>query len=82
MLAQVVRCRDEAAKHYQDALSLANERGMRPLKAHCHLGLGQLYVGNAKHREPDEHLSQAAKLFREMDMRLWLNATEEAQRNL
>jgi tetratricopeptide (TPR) repeat protein len=28
--------------HYRQALSLAEPRGMRPLVAHCHLGLGKL----------------------------------------
>jgi putative tryptophan/tyrosine transport system substrate-binding protein len=29
--------------HYRQALALAQPRGMRPLGAHCHLGLGKLY---------------------------------------
>ena len=29
--------------HYRQALALAEPRGMRPLVAHCHLGLGKLY---------------------------------------
>jgi tetratricopeptide (TPR) repeat protein len=32
-----------AEAHYQAAMSLAGERGMRPLLAHCHLGLGEAY---------------------------------------
>jgi len=28
---------------YREALALAEPRGMRPLVAHCHLGLGELY---------------------------------------
>jgi hypothetical protein len=34
---------DEAASHAREALALAGELGMRPLVAHCHLGLGKLY---------------------------------------
>ena len=30
----------QAEAHYQQALALAEELGMRPLQAHCHLGLG------------------------------------------
>ena len=30
------------AEHYATSLSLAKELGMRPLVAHCHLGLGNL----------------------------------------
>ena len=35
---------DLAAAHYQEALALADELGMRPLVAHCHRGLGTLYA--------------------------------------
>ncbi len=34
---------EQAEASYQQALTLANELGMRPLLAHCHLGLGTLY---------------------------------------
>ena len=33
---------EPAAGHYREALALADELGMRPLQAHCHLGLGTL----------------------------------------
>src|SRR6266446_9810595 len=33
---------EPAAGHYRQALALAEELGMRPLQAHCHLGLGTL----------------------------------------
>ena len=36
--------REQAADSYQQALALAEELGMRPLEAHCHRGLGQLYA--------------------------------------
>ena len=32
-----------AAAHYGAAMTLASELEMRPLVAHCHLGLGKLY---------------------------------------
>src|SRR5215470_4775816 len=37
-----------AEDHYHDAQTLAEERGMRPLVAHCHLGLGKLYRRTGK----------------------------------
>jgi hypothetical protein len=49
---------------------------MRPLVAHCHLGLGKLYRRTGKGQEAQEHLTTAATMFREMDMRFWL---EQAQ---
>ena len=34
---------DRAEEGYRKALALAEQLGMRPLQAHCHLGLGRLY---------------------------------------
>jgi class 3 adenylate cyclase/tetratricopeptide (TPR) repeat protein len=36
----------QAEARYQEALTLAEALGMRPLQAHCHLGLGILYAKN------------------------------------
>ncbi len=49
---------------------------MRPLAAHCHLGLGTLYRRTGKARESQEHLATAAALYRNMDMRFWLERAE------
>jgi hypothetical protein len=45
---------------------------MRPLIAHCHHGLGQLYRRVGKREPAREHLGTATAMFREMDMRFWL----------
>jgi len=58
--------------HYRQALALAEPRGMRPLVAHCHLGLGKLYRRTGKHEQAHEHLTTATAMYREMDMRFWL----------
>jgi tetratricopeptide (TPR) repeat protein len=34
---------ESAQARYTQALAIAEPRGMRPLVAHCHLGLGKLY---------------------------------------
>jgi class 3 adenylate cyclase/tetratricopeptide (TPR) repeat protein len=65
---------------YQAALSLAGELGMRPLIAHCHLGLGKLCRRTGKQQDAQEHLTTASTLYREMDMRFWLEQAE-ADRN-
>ena len=41
---------------YREALALAEPRGMRPLVAHCHLGLGKLYCRTGDHAKAGEHL--------------------------
>jgi tetratricopeptide (TPR) repeat protein len=57
---------------YRQALTLATELGMRPLVAHCHLGLGKLYRRTGQREQADEHLTMATTMYREMDMRFWL----------
>jgi len=55
---------------------LADELGMRPIVAHCHLGLGKLYARTGKPEQAREHLTTATTMYREMDMRFWLDQTE------
>jgi len=62
--------------HYRQALALAEPRGMRPLIAHCHRGLGKLYWRTGKRQEAQEHLTTATSMYREMDMRFWLEQAE------
>jgi hypothetical protein len=49
---------------------------MRPLVAHCHLGLGKLFRGTDQREEAPAHFATAATMYREMDMRSWLEKTE------
>jgi class 3 adenylate cyclase/tetratricopeptide (TPR) repeat protein len=66
--------------HYRQALALAEPRGMRPLVAHCHLGLGKLYRRTGKRQEAHEHLTTATTMYREMGMTYWLEQAEVEQR--
>ena len=66
----------KAASHYREAMILAEELGMRPLVAHCHLGLGQLARRTGKREEALEHFATASRMYREMDMRLGLSQAE------
>jgi hypothetical protein len=66
----------EAERHYQRAASLAEALGMRPLLAHCHLGLGKVYQAAGKREQAPEHLTTATTLYREMNMRFWLEQPE------
>ena len=61
---------------YRKALALAEPRGMRPLVAHCHLGLGKLYQRTGARGQAREHLTTATTMYREMDMRFWLKQAE------
>ena len=53
---------------YRSALALAEPRGMRPLVAHCHLGLGRLHRRLGHDALAEDCLRIAATMFREMGM--------------
>ena len=71
-----------AGKQYADSLALAEELGMRPLVAHCHLGLGKLYRRIGKRQRAEEHLRLALTMYRAMDMRFWPDQAEAEFREL
>jgi tetratricopeptide (TPR) repeat protein len=68
----------QAAAHYQQALALANELGMRPLQAHCHRDLGTLYRQTGQSEQARAELSMAIEMYRDMEMTFWLPETEAA----
>jgi hypothetical protein len=51
---------------------------MRPLQAHCHLGLGTLYAAIGQRKQAHTELSAAIDLYRAMDMTFWLPQAEAA----
>ena len=65
-----------ARARLEEALALATEQEMRPEVAHCHLGLGKLYRRTGKREQAQEHLTTAVTMYREMDMRFWLEQAE------
>jgi tetratricopeptide (TPR) repeat protein len=65
-----------AQAHYRAAMTLASELGMRPLIAHCHLGLGKLYRQTGKREQVHEPLKTATTMYREMNMPFWLQKAE------
>ena len=71
---------ESAEAHYGQALARADELGMRPLAAHCHLGLGQLYRRMGDRAKAQERLATAATMYREMGMGFWLEKAEGALR--
>ena len=61
---------------YRRGLALAEDLGMRPLVAHCHLGLGKLYLRTDKRMQAQEHLTTATTMYRVMGMTYWLEKVE------
>ena len=72
----------EAEGRYRSALALSAELGMRPLVSHCHLGLGKLSRRAGRGPQAREHLTTAITMYREMDMRFWLEQAEAEMRDL
>jgi len=68
----------QADAHYQQALALADELGMRPLQAHCHRGLGTLYAATGEREQARTALSTAIEMYTSMAMTFWLPETEAA----
>jgi tetratricopeptide (TPR) repeat protein len=73
---------EKAEACYRQAMVLAEELGMRRLVAHCHLGFGKLYGRMGKRQEAAEHLTTATTMYREMDMRFWLEKAETELKEL
>jgi tetratricopeptide (TPR) repeat protein len=63
---------ERAQGHYRNALTLAEPRGMRPVVAHCHFGLGQLARRTGARDQAEAHLTTAIAMYRAMDMPFWL----------
>jgi tetratricopeptide (TPR) repeat protein len=70
--------RDQAEQYYRQALALTHELGMRPLQAHCHLGLGTLCAKTDRPEQARVELSAAVALYRTMEMTFWLPRAEAA----
>jgi tetratricopeptide (TPR) repeat protein len=73
---------ENAEDHYREALALAEPRGMRPLVAHCHFGLGKLRRRRGDREKARRHLTTAMAMYRQMGMTYWLEPTEAELRQL
>ncbi|MGH7358707.1 MAG: hypothetical protein ACREJR_07835 [Candidatus Rokuibacteriota bacterium] len=69
---------EAADGHYRPAMALAHELGMRPLHAHCCLGLGELHRHAGLRTRAREYLTTASAMYREMGMDSWLTRAEAA----
>jgi hypothetical protein len=64
----VSRAREAA---YLSASSLAQRLGMRPVVAHCHLGLGRLCAHTGDSTAAGRELDTALALYRELGIAYW-----------
>lgn len=62
---------EQASWSFRTAMARAGELGLRPLVAHCHLGLGRLYRTLHDEARARSELVAAAEEFRALTMDLW-----------
>jgi hypothetical protein len=67
---------ESGAAQYREALALARLQEMRPVVAHCHLGLGKLYHRIGETERARENFTTATKMYRDMEMGFWLDQGE------
>jgi tetratricopeptide (TPR) repeat protein len=67
-----------ARERFPEALARASGLEMRPLAAHCRAALGRLHLRAGKREDAERYLQEAAALYRELGMTLWLGGAEAA----
>jgi tetratricopeptide (TPR) repeat protein len=73
---------EDAEALYRAANTIGHELKMRPLLAHCNVGLGKLYRRSGDLRPAKEHLNDGVAMMREMEMGLWLERAEAELKEL
>lgn len=71
-----------AEAHYRQALALCGELGMRPLAAHCRMGLGSVHTALGALDQARTEMAAAREQYREMAMTKWQARAETALKNL
>jgi hypothetical protein len=69
--------RESARRYLSDALSIALERGLRPLEAKVLLALGRLERNARMHEPAAQHLATARSLARGLSMSYWAARIDE-----
>jgi len=67
---------ESAAHLFEQAMAIAQDLGMRPAVAHCHLGLGELHARAGRLGAAREQLTEALLLFRQMGLASMVERTE------
>jgi DNA-binding NtrC family response regulator/tetratricopeptide (TPR) repeat protein len=69
----------DAEARFHDARAHAHRLGMRPLVAHCHLGLARLYRRWGRAGDAAHHRAEATRLYAAMGMGFWLAQCQSDQ---
>jgi len=71
-----------AETHYRQALALSEELGMRPLAAHCRMGVGAVFAALGAFDRARAEVDAAREHYRDMAMTRWLDRADTALKNL
>jgi hypothetical protein len=69
---------DVAEARFAEATALAAERGMRPLLAHCRLGVGHARALGGDRTRARSEITAALREYRAMTMPYWIARAEDA----
>jgi tetratricopeptide (TPR) repeat protein len=72
----------QAEEQYRRAFALSKELGMKPLQAHCHLGLGYVFRAGRSLDKARAEFASAAGLYDSMRMDFWMGRADAAVKNL
>jgi hypothetical protein len=78
----VVSDRERGTLSHSGRRGVDNPRGMRPLVAHCHLGLGKLYRQTRDSERAKQHLTTATTMYRDMGMTFWLEQADKQMKEV
>jgi hypothetical protein len=71
-----------AERSFRAANIIGDELKMRPLMAHCHVGLGKLYQRSGDLRLAKMHLGTGVSMMREMELGIWFKRAEAELKEL
>jgi tetratricopeptide (TPR) repeat protein len=73
---------NRAASYYRRALVQAEQLGMRPLSAHCHLAIGEIHARSPQTNKAVAEIITAMDLYRSMDMNSGTRKAEAALKSI
>ena len=59
---------DVAESYFRQSLEIARAGEYRTIEAHCHLGLGRIWVTSRRAQQAQESLARALAMYREMKL--------------
>jgi hypothetical protein len=71
---------EQATQTFLQAIDLAAQLNMKPLLAHCHMGLARYHIKLGEEANARSEIATAAEMYRSLNMNFWLPEAEEILR--